>query len=95
MKRNQYLYVRYYKHIEQASSEDIIVKYFYSENEKKWIFENSWDYASMLKRIKIVGALNFIDEFYDFIQNGRFFADIRFMNEPLEEYKKGSDFKSY
>ena len=93
MKLNKYLFVRYYKYDDDVSEEDIIVKYFYSEEAKKWVFEKSWDYASMLKRIERVGNLNFIDEFYNFIQDGKLFAEVRFTNESLEKYNKGEDFE--
>lgn len=93
MKLNKYLFVRYYKYKDGASEEDVIVKYFYSEEANKWIFEKSWDYKTMLKRIEIVGNLNFIDEFYNFIQDGRLLVNVRFTNEPLENYKRGEDFE--
>lgn len=89
----KYLVVRYYKYKDKPSEDDVIVKYFYSEDEKKWIYERSWQYGTMLKRIEIVGLLQFIDEFYDFIQNGMFPLQVIFRNQELKDYERGVDYE--
>lgn len=91
MKNIKYLFVRYYKDADDVSEEDTIVKYFYSEEAKRWIFEKSWSYETMLKRIENIGNLKFIDEFYNFIQDGKLFAEVRFTNMPIENYVRGDD----
>lgn len=91
----KYLIVRYFKDEEKPTKDDVIVKYFYSEELKKYVFERSWDYRTMILRLGIVSFLEFIDEFYDFIQNGMLFSTTIFRNEPLEKYKKGADFEIY
>lgn len=89
----KYLIVRYYNYIDTPSVVDVIAKYFYSEDEKKWIYERSWQYGTMLKRIGNVGALQFIDEFYDFIQNGMMNSDVIFRNKELKYFERGADYE--
>lgn len=89
----KYLIVRYYKDEEKPTKDDVIVKYYYSEKLKKYVFEKSWDYGTMILRLGKVTYLEFIDEFYNFIQDGMIPFTTIFRNEPLEKYKRGDDFE--
>lgn len=91
MRNGEIKIVRYYKDSEKPSEDDVIAKYFWSDREKKFIYQSSWNYKTMIKRVEIVGLLQFVDELFNMIQDDDY-GQPRKVVSLQKDFDKGEDF---